>query len=112
MGKMVDLKLTDADKKAEEKRYTSKDPAEQYPYGLGVSFDSSAVAKIAHLQTVNGGDELVMVCRCKVKSVNVDDDDSKNKPRRRVELQIREVDISPAVDDKDFAASFAEIDED
>lgn len=111
MGKMVNLKLTEADRKAEEKRYTAKDPAEQYPWGLRVTFDSNLVSKIPHLQGVNGGDEVLMVCRCKVKQVSIDDDDSKNSPRRRVELQIREADIKAYTAEDDFAGSFAEPDD-
>lgn len=108
MGKMVDLKLTKADKKAEEKRWSAEDPGHQYPYGSNIHFDELTVDKIPALQEVSGGDEIILVARCVVKGVNIRDDESKKNPSRQVEIQMRQVQFRPATDENDFASAFAE----
>ncbi len=43
---LVDIKRTDADKKAEEKRWEEPSEREDYPYGLSIHIDEEAMAKL------------------------------------------------------------------
>lgn len=97
---MIDLKLTKKDKKEREKEMQPKvSEGPDYPYGSRLLFENDSIEKIKALQGVEVGTIVKISAVGKVIEISVEDREGSDK-RRRVEIQIQEIDVKNSEDAK------------
>jgi hypothetical protein len=92
--KLVSLKRTPAEKKADENRYKTASPStgDDYGYGLCISLDKSALAKLGVKPSdFDVGDEVSFEGRGVIKALR--QDKSSNYDSSNVEIQIHDIGI-------------------
>lgn len=94
MEKLVDMKRTAADKKAESEAWKSEPMSgEDYPYGLSIHLDQSAMEKLGLSSTDLDAGQAIMLCaECVVTSDNITT--INGKTRRSMTLQLQKVALS------------------
>ena len=90
---MINLKLSKAEKKEQEKAYSIGE--ESYPYGTRLSFQSQLIKKIPFLQKVKGGAIVNIQAIAKATEIRIRDK-GKGDERENVEIQIQKIDIGSA----------------
>lgn len=93
MVKMVDMKRTKADKKAEREKYDGhKIGEDDYPYGLSISLDHHSLKKLGmhEGEMPKVGSKIKIHAHAHVKSTSEDSRDSGRK-HRRMELELRHI---------------------
>lgn len=88
MAELVDLKMTDAEKKSEWGAPENAKGMPDYPYGLRLSLGAREMVKLGSPR-LGAGQELEMTCRIRVASVSEDEVDGKIK--RSVQLQVEAI---------------------
>lgn len=88
--KMVDMKRTKADKKAEDAKYEAhKVGGDDYPYGLTVSLDHHGLKKLGmHDKLPKVGSKIKLHAHAHVKSAREEQREG-GKTHRHVELELR-----------------------
>lgn len=110
MTKLVDMKITKAERKAKEERYSkpmSMD-GDVYPYGLKIRLDDAAIDKLGLKVLPKTGKKVRVVCECTVestsdrKTIHTAGGDNRD---RSIELQIEKLalDMGDAKDAVDKA---------
>lgn len=95
MDKLVDMKRTAAEKKAEREQWDkpATDNMDDYPYGLTVRLDHAAMEKLGMVDTDFDAGEAVTLCaECFVSEDSVNT--VGGKKRRSMTLQLRKIALS------------------
>jgi hypothetical protein len=92
--KMVDLKMTKAEKK---KQYeVSESSTNNYPWETSIRFDAKMVNKLG-LEGLKAGDEVYVMAMGKVTQVQVKDSDNSEKPTS-LSIQLQRMAVSSTED--------------
>lgn len=103
---LTDMAVTEAEKKARERKYTARmdgDTGPDYPYGLSVHLDEGSLVKLKVKDLPKAGDLVEIRGTGKVRRVSQEDVDG-GQQERSVELQITHLEPF-ATDEKEDAAA-------
>ena len=111
MPKLIDFKVTAAEKKKRAKEIkdgpTPQDYEDSYPYNLRISLDKELLKKVPAAKKLKGGQMVDIVARAKVTEVRITDTDGSQEPER-IEIQIQKMGIAPPnMRDEEKAAGFS-----
>lgn len=92
--KMIDMKRTKADKKAEDEKYAGhKLGGDDYPYGLSISLDHHSLKKLGlHDKLPKVGSKIKLHAHAHVKSAREEQREG-GKTHRHVELELRHMNL-------------------
>lgn len=100
--KLVDVKFTKAEAKAEAAEYTGAEGPE-YPWGLSIRLEDETLTKLGVTTLPDVGDEFRLVCIARVDSVSQSQMAS-GRNDRCVSLQITQMGIDAETDEKEASA--------
>lgn len=91
--KMVSMKRTKADKRADKLEQSPMDAMEpDYPWGLCLHMDGDEMEKLDITAMPKVGDEMLLVCRCKVTRTAMNASEyTAGDETRSIDLQITEI---------------------
>lgn len=103
MAKLVDLKITAKERKAQREKYKNMGPAmddgDIYPYESRISFNDDMLEKIGLDSLPKVGKTVKVIAECVITSTseNASTRGGEDKKQRRMELQIQKIglDIQP-----------------
>jgi hypothetical protein len=92
MAKLVDLKRTSAERKADRERFDKPSSGDDYGYGLRVRLDHSHLKKLGITELPKAGDHLHVHAKAHVSSVG--SHSSEGRDDRHIELELRHMAVS------------------
>lgn len=91
MDKLVDMKRTAADKKAEQDRWAEPYSGDDYGYGLSITLDDAAVKKLG-VGDLDAGQKVTLCAECEITADRVET--LNGKKTRSITLQLHKMALS------------------
>lgn len=99
--KLVDMKISKADREKQSEPSTLMKDGPAYPWGLSINLDNATLEKLG-LELPDVGEELIVLAQCRVTSCSSSDSEGGGK-NRSCSLQIVAMGVQEEADDEGAA---------